>query len=1177
MSNRYRWIKAKRLFDEHLFPSKDHTDYNQWILKSYEDEFWKFTQMYYEKTKSMNNHDFQKKMMKSWESINFGIKFKNLNFLHQVDMRGRSKLEKFLLLIHLFLQFKMGQLRKQLKELRKNESELPIFEKRTELLELIRDNPIILIAGDTGCGKSTQIPRYLIDEGYKNIVCTQPRRIAAINLAKRVSYETLMEGSPYVDNFIGHQIRFDKNRSIGTKILFVTEGILLKQFSSDSQLSQYDVIIMDEIHERNIHTDLLIGIMKCLFASEVETKRKLILMSATINMEMFSQFFWNCPILQVSGRLFPIELEYRSPSITTTGKRLSLNRRNNSQFNVTQFSDILKEINGKFSSGDVLIFVNGIKEIRRLLKHLKEFALEHNNWIILPLHSTLDEFEQSKVFRRTKNRMRKCIVSTNIAETSVTIDNIRFVIDSGKVNEKLYESERRIEQLKEVWISKASADQRKGRCGRSGPGRCYRLYSEKDYDEFLHFSISEIRRCSLENIILQLVSMGLNKIDRFPWIESPKEIDLNRSLNYLKNEDALIDMNELITLSSLGELLTDLPIDLFYSKFLILLASFENHPHLIEIGLTLAAILGLSTQQNLFGEKSFIQIENSDDWLLCSEGDLFTILYCFHAWLSIKLLSTTDRWNKSNEHSNNNKLNYKEKYLLRKELNRQLEIHSTSDLSTEWCRKKQINQQKFYEIIELRSQLKRSLIRSNLYVDSLHSNHKRSIIPSNDDELSGNKRKHSEQNFMKKFIRSQKSLNERRERSKRLGIEENFDNDLDGVHEKNLLSLSDRSNGKKEKEENKFQMKNFQFELDIDNSLSDLRFYLKQLNENTNNFKYLKFADSNNNNSDDDERKNKLTTICPLLMEKDMFFLKYILTSTLKEQISIANPQNTYRRDQPQLYHRNEQSATVHPNSVYTFLTQCLAPPPNYEIQNSHLLSVNPNILVFGNILKTDTTQSSSYLISNTRFDIFIYLLIICPLQLYNENEKKLLFCDEEFRAIISNNFFISISSDQLGEINQYYDCIKISIEILILLKFHWIQTIHTAIQLKTISNMETDENDEISSIDHSTSKKRISAESEEREQKIFRLIFQLMDMSREMERNKQINIRKLKIKEMEWLQYQQQSATSINDNETIKKLFKEVHQSVKDFGVTFREFEEYRSINKFFEIVKFLSIPILK
>lgn len=310
----------------------------------------------------------------------------------------------------------------KLKKLRKSQQSLPIYQFKQKIIDTIRDNQVVILAGDTGCGKSTQLPQFLLSNGYTKIACTQPRRIACISLAKRVAFETLNEfGSQ-----IAYQIRFERTKSARTRMLFLTEGLLLRQITADPLLSMYNVIILDEVHERHLHGDFLLGILKELLLKRGDLK--LICMSATINIDLFSNYFeGKAPVICVPGRLYPIQLHYRP-----------LNDREikSEKIDPSPYLRLVQLIDRKYPSterGDVLVFMSGIQEMTAIAEAIAPYAEQSRRWIVLMLHSTLSIEEQDRVFDIAPEGVRKLILSTNIAETSVTIDGVRFVIDSGRI------------------------------------------------------------------------------------------------------------------------------------------------------------------------------------------------------------------------------------------------------------------------------------------------------------------------------------------------------------------------------------------------------------------------------------------------------------------------------------------------------------------------------------------------------------------------------------------------------------------------------------------------------------------------------------------------------------------------------------------------------------------------
>ncbi|KAF3847414.1 hypothetical protein F7725_020442 [Dissostichus mawsoni] len=478
-----------------------------------------------------------------------------------------------LALLH-FLDFSQRQSFGKLAKLRREQKNLPIFQYRDRIVELVRQSPVLVVAGDTGCGKSTQVPQYLLAAGFNHIACTQPRRIACISLAKRVSFESLNQyGSK-----VGYQIRFETTKTPSTKLLFLTEGLLLRQIQQDRSLSQYQVLIVDEVHERHLHCDFLLGVLRSLLAETPELR--LILMSATINIKLFSDYFSGAPVLQVPGRLFPIQVLYQPiPPDEQPSRSEKLDPR--------PYLRILQGIDQRYppeERGDLLIFLSGVQEI-----------------------STVQEACQ--VFDISPPGVRKCIISTNIAETSVTIDGVRFVVDSGKVKEMSFDPKAKMQRLQEFWISRASSEQRKGRAGRTGPGVCYRLYAESDYDAFAPYPVPEIHRVA--------------------WTRSSSSIQT--AVTYLKEQGALDSRSDL---TSIGSLLAQLPVDVVIGKMLVLGSLFN----LVDPVLTVAAALSVQSPF-LRSAQHNPDCTTARQPLHSNHGDPFTLLNTFNAWVEELLRS----------------------------------------------------------------------------------------------------------------------------------------------------------------------------------------------------------------------------------------------------------------------------------------------------------------------------------------------------------------------------------------------------------------------------------------------------------------------------------------------------------------------------------------------------------
>ncbi|XP_055333449.1 probable ATP-dependent RNA helicase DHX34 [Paramacrobiotus metropolitanus] len=556
-----------------------------------------------------------------------------------------------------YIDFLEKQELQKLRKLRQSQANLPIANYRQRILDALHSHSLVVVSGDTGCGKSTQVPQYLLKAGFDKICCTQPRRIACISLSKRVAFETLNEYGSQV----AYQIRFEKTKTAHTRIVFMTEGLLLRQIGTDPLLSQYDVLVLDEVHERHLHSDFLLGVVRCLM--EQRQNLKIILMSATINIELFATYFNDAPVIQVPGRLFPIQVVYTPVSVESRSS-------SSARLNPLPYVRILQMIDKKYSEkerGDVLMFLSGINEITTVVEAANEYAQQTRRWIILPLHSSLSLREQDKVFDIAPDGIRKCVIATNIAETSITIDGIRFVIDSGRVKEMSHDHKYRMQRLQEFWISQASAEQRRGRAGRTGPGVCYRMYQQSDYDEFSPYSTPEIQRVPLDSLLLQMIAMGLTEVRKFPFIEPPDDTAIEQSLSNLKSHNAITTKEEI---TPMGKSLAKLPLDVMIGKILV---SGSLILRLLEPVLFITA--GLSVQSP-FTNRAFRDLESQKllEQLFSDHGDALCIIRVFHAWLEEKRRQT-----------------------------------DKNDNTKRWCRKRGVEEQRLYEMTKLTGQFREIL------------------------------------------------------------------------------------------------------------------------------------------------------------------------------------------------------------------------------------------------------------------------------------------------------------------------------------------------------------------------------------------------------------------------------------------------------------------------------------
>lgn len=443
---------------------------------------------------------------------------------------------------------KTQQIAKQIPKTRL-QKELPISEYARDLIKLVAENQVIIVAGETGCGKTTQLPKICLQAGLGargKIAHTQPRRVAATSVAGRIAEEV----EKPLGELVGYSVRFSDKTSPNTRIKLMTDGILLAEIQSDPMLSQYEVIIIDEAHERSLNIDFLLGFLKKLLDKRKELK--LIVTSATIDPDSFSRYFNGAPVVTVEGRTYPVEVRYQpieeieDPNVDPLLSGMA-----------NAVDQCIAE-----SSGDILIFAHGEGEIKSIAKHLNQRSLTQT--LVLPLYARLGIKEQQAIF--TSSAKRKIVIATNVAETSLTIPNIVFVIDIGTARISRYSQRSKIQQLPVEKISKASAEQRKGRCGRICPGICIRLYSEEDFNNRAEFTLPEIKRTNLSSVVLRLKSLKVDDVESFPFIESPDERQWKVAFNLLF-ELAAMDAKRQIT--QIGKRMSALPLDPQLARILL--------------------------------------------------------------------------------------------------------------------------------------------------------------------------------------------------------------------------------------------------------------------------------------------------------------------------------------------------------------------------------------------------------------------------------------------------------------------------------------------------------------------------------------------------------------------------------------------------------------------------------
>ncbi|WP_266183919.1 ATP-dependent RNA helicase HrpA [Dyella humicola] len=434
---------------------------------------------------------------------------------------------------------------------------LPITARADEIVELIRKHQVVVIAGETGSGKTTQLPKLCLAAGRGEagmIGCTQPRRLAARSVARRVAEEL----GTTLGEQVGFQVRFNDQVSERSLIKFMTDGILLAETQGDPWLSAYDTIIIDEAHERSLNIDFLLGYLKRL-----ATKRptlKIIVTSATIDTERFAEHFSGAPIVSVEGRTYPVEVRWRS--LVEMAAKRGQRAGDMQQGSAEHVAAVLDEITHDDPRGDVLIFMPGEREIRDT--HLLLSRRQYRETEVLPLYARLSAGDQDRVFK--PGPKRRIVLATNVAETSLTVPRIRYVVDSGQARVKRYSQRSQLERLHVEPISRAAADQRKGRCGRVGPGICYRLYDEADYNSRAAYTDPELLRSSLANVILRMLSLQLGDVDQFPFLEAPDPRVVADGYRRLAEISAI---DEARHLTPIGRTVARLPIDVQLARMLV--------------------------------------------------------------------------------------------------------------------------------------------------------------------------------------------------------------------------------------------------------------------------------------------------------------------------------------------------------------------------------------------------------------------------------------------------------------------------------------------------------------------------------------------------------------------------------------------------------------------------------
>uniref|UniRef100_A0A0N5AH93 RNA helicase n=1 Tax=Syphacia muris TaxID=451379 RepID=A0A0N5AH93_9BILA len=528
-----------------------------------------------------------------------------IDFVQALQMPGTSGVEKEETLTP------AQKKRMSLAEIRRS---LPVYAFRDQFIDAVREHQVLIIEGETGSGKTTQLPQYLYEAGFcenkKRIGCTQPRRVAAMSVAARVAEEVGVK----LGAEVGYSIRFEDCTSERTVIKYMTDGMLLREFLNEPDLASYSVMMIDEAHERTLHTDVLFGLVKDI--ARFRPDLKLLISSATLDAEKFSTFFDDAPIFRIPGRRFPVDIYYtKAPEADYIDAAMV----SVLQIHLTQPLP-----------GDILVFLTGQEEIETLMESLNERAKylgkKIKELIVLPVYANLPSDLQAKIFEPTPPNARKVVLATNIAETSVTIDGICYVIDPGFCKQNSFDPRGGVEHLQVVPISKAAANQRAGRAGRTMAGKCFRLFTAWAYKHELEEQpIPEMQRTNLGNVVLMLKTLGIHDLVHFDYLDPPPSETLVIALEQLY---ALGALNHKGVLTKLGRRMAEFPCDPFMSKMIIASEKYECSEEII----TIAAMLSCNAAIFYRPKAMVIHADAARKGFWVPGGDHLTLLNVYNRW-----------------------------------------------------------------------------------------------------------------------------------------------------------------------------------------------------------------------------------------------------------------------------------------------------------------------------------------------------------------------------------------------------------------------------------------------------------------------------------------------------------------------------------------------------------------
>jgi ATP-dependent helicase HrpA len=493
---------------------------------------------------------------------------------------------------------------------------LPVYQEKERIIDALKEHQVVVVESPTGSGKTTQLPLILHEAGYSEtgiIGVTQPRRIATLSVSEYISKQLDCN----VGEFVGYKMRFEDVTGPETRLKIMTDGILLQEIKADYYLSDYGAVIVDEAHERSLNIDFILGLLKRVLDERPDFR--VVVSSATINAEIFSEYFGSCPIVRIDTPMYPVKTVYAPPTPETYEGMIE---------KIREIVD--KSVTQKKVPGDFLIFLSGEKNIKDCISELKRIPGSRKKLQILPLYSRLSKEEQEQVFPPPPPGKTKVVVATNIAETSVTIDGITQVIDSGLAKMNYYNPRTFTSSLIEGPISKASCNQRKGRAGRTRPGTCYRLYCKEDYESRSLFTLEEIFRTDLSEVVLRMAEIGITEFDTFDFISPPPKAGILGAVETLRLLEALTPEN---TLSNIGRMMAQFPLLPKHSRMIA--AAIRSYPAVIREVITATSFLTAHTPFILpQGEE--LAARKAHHSFRDDHGDFVSYLKLLHAYKPVK-------------------------------------------------------------------------------------------------------------------------------------------------------------------------------------------------------------------------------------------------------------------------------------------------------------------------------------------------------------------------------------------------------------------------------------------------------------------------------------------------------------------------------------------------------------